>query len=115
MPPIAQDPIRRVSFTVANGATASTKADLMGHVPVGVITPAALTSTTLAFDQWDDVVGDWVPVYDDTGTEVSITIAASRYTVIPPSTVPYVGKTRLRVGSAEAAERTLVLVTRALG
>lgn len=116
-----QDPVRRVAFTVASGAAVSTDHNLLGHVVHAVITPAAFTSTTIAFDQWvvpDPAApntGRWVPVYDSDGNEVSITVAADRFTVIPPSTLPYAAQTRLRTGSNEAADRTVTLVTRQLG
>ena len=116
-----QDPVRRVPFTVASGAAVSTDQNLLGHVVLGVVTPEAFTSTTVAFDQWvvpdPDYpnVGRWVPVYDATGDEVSITVAADRFTVVPPSTLPYAAQTRLRTGSAEGADRTVLLVTRQLG
>lgn len=116
-----QDPVRRVAFTVANGAAVSDDHNLLGHVVHGVITPAAFTSTTIGFDQWvvpdPDYphVGRWVPVYDADGNEVSITVAADRFTVIPPSTLPYAAQTRIRTGSTEGADRRVVLVTRQLG
>lgn len=123
MPPVAQDPVRRVPFTVPAGtSTSSAGVDLLGHVIVAVITPSAFTSTTVSFDQWvvtDPAAnpndGTWVPVYDSDGSEVAITVAANRVTLVSPSTFPYAAKVRVRTGSAEAAERTLVLVTRALG
>lgn len=116
-----QDPVRLVPFAVANGASTSDDHNLLGHVIVGVFTPAALTSTTIAFDQRfvpDPAApntGTWVPVYDSDGNEVSITVAAGRFTAINPTALPFAGQTRIRTGSAEGAARTIQLVTRQLG
>ena len=121
MPPISKDPVRRVPFAIASGQTTSDKQDLMGHVIVGIITPSTLTSTAITFEQfvpnadYPEAAGTWVPVHDSDGTEVSITVAADRFTAVNPTAVPYAGMTRIVAGSAEGADRVIHLVTRALG
>ncbi len=66
-----------ISATVLNGKTLSGSIDLTGNVPVGILLPDALTSTTMTFNRSDDGF-KWVPVYTSSA-QLSITVAAGRY------------------------------------
>lgn len=67
-----------ISSTIPANQTTTPAIDLAGNVLQGLITPPALTSTTVTFQVSQD--GDnYVPLYLPSGTQVSITVAAGRY------------------------------------
>lgn len=111
---IPADPILTREVTVANGQTISSDVDLRGHVVVGVVTPAALTSTSLTFQQKLDGETTWKTIHDREGTAYTVTVAADRFVAIPPGDVAAFRNTRLVMGSAEGGARTIKLVLRAL-
>lgn len=111
----AHDSLRIIPFTIATDATASDSQDVKGHVPVGIITPAALTSTSAELQVSIDGGTTFVPVYDKDGTKYSLTLAPSRFVAIPPGDIAGLHELRLVVGTAEDAARTLQLVCRSLG
>lgn len=98
-----------ITVTIASGGTASGAARLDRAVPVGLITPAALTGTALTFQASADGT-TYVPVYTTAGAAVSATVAASRYVPLDPAT--FRGALYLKVvsGSAEAADRAITLI-----
>lgn len=96
--------------TIASGQTTSGEIDLKGGAMVGIITPSALTSTTMTFTASDKEGGTFVPVYDSEGNQINITVAASQAIALtgvdadalaPWSVIKLVG------GSAEGADRTI--------
>lgn len=104
------------TVVIANGAQTSgaieTKAG-NDMALVGIITPAALTSTTMTFTACHtDIAGTFVSVVDTTGTAVSITVAASKFIKIDPITFCGVSFLKVVGGSAEGAARTITLVFR---
>ena len=53
-----------------------------GYAMFGLITPATFEPTTVKF-QIDDGAGNWIDLYDKTGTLVTVVVAASRATDLP--------------------------------
>lgn len=98
--------------TIANGQTVSDAVSLAGHKLVAVVTPAALTGTTLTFQASADGV-NFVALHNDDGNAVSITVAASRYTNVPVAEFRAAQWLKVVSNSAEAAERKITLVTQA--
>ncbi len=109
------DSIRTLDLAIANGGTASAGVELLGHAPIAVITPAALTSTSAEIQASVDGGTTWLPVHDRTGTKYTLTLSTSRWTAISPADIAGLPMVRIVVASAEAAARTLQLVCRALG
>lgn len=101
-----------VTVTIANGATVSGAADLAGATVLAVRTPAALTGTAMTFQVSDDGV-TYVPLYND-GTLYSITVATSRGIPVNKALFEPWDYVKAVSGSAEGADRSIVLVTRAL-
>lgn len=97
------------TVTIASGQTVSGAVSLGGASLVGIITPAALTGTTLTFQASADGT-TYVPVYTTAGVAASVTVAASRYTAVPPTTIPGAPYLKVVSGSAEGADRTITLV-----
>lgn len=106
-------------FEIASGATKSSKVYRKGTggTPtgienpklclVGLITPAALTATAFTFEVSDDGV-TYYPVYDQTGTAISIPVGTSRWTVIPPAISFGWGYIKLAAAGAEAGARQII-------
>lgn len=104
--------------TIANGASLSSEIDLKGSGLVGVIMPAAWTAAVITF-QVGAPAGDLVDLYDKTGTEYSLTVAAGHACIIPPADMPMIGRLKLRSGTGAAAvnqaqDRVIYLITRAI-
>jgi hypothetical protein len=107
---------------IASGQTVSGEVDLRGLMLLGISTPAALTGVTLSFQAADvptAVGGVYVSVLHLNvlaATAFTITgVAASQHIVIDGSLLPNgIGNCMLKVvsGSAEAADRDLILFTR---
>jgi hypothetical protein len=81
----------------------------------GIEMPAAWTAAALTFKASDDGV-DFYDVYDDAGTELSVTVAASRF-VLFTSPVKLLAARYLQVRSGttgtpvnQGAERTIKLI-----
>lgn len=106
------------TVTILSGASLSDALDLLGLVPLGIQMGAAWTPAALTFQgSYDGVT--YANVYDNTGTEVSVTVAASRYVTLPPTLLPGVRYIKVRSGTAgtpvaQAADRALRLMVRPL-
>ncbi len=76
------EPSRRlivVPVTIASGQALSAAVPLLGYTLKGIIMPSAWTAAAITFQMSDKESGTYVDVFDDGGTEVSLTVAASRY------------------------------------
>lgn len=93
--------------SVAEGAQLSSIITCGGFVLVGLLLPAALTSTALTFEA--SVDGEsFFPVYDaDTGDAVSYTVTEGTYLAINPEYFYGINYLKLKFGTDEAAARTL--------
>jgi len=82
--------------TIAVGATKSNTVNCVGLVLCGIITPGTVAGATLNLkaDNGNDPLVD---VYDQDGTQVALTMAASRLVTVLPTTVP--GAPRLAIVS----------------
>ncbi len=102
------------TVTVANGGTESTwlnvGANVSDRAVVGIVTPSALTSTTLSIQVSLDGTNA-LTHYDFTGLAFTIPCGASRWISLDPALFAGFPFMRLVMGSAEAAARTITLVT----
>lgn len=105
--------------TIANGASLSGSVYVNERTVVGLEMPAAWTAASITFQasQDDTTYND---VYDNDGTELTVTAAASRYIILSPA--KFVGAKYLKVrsgtsGSAvnQGAARVINVVCRAIG
>lgn len=100
---------------IPNNESRSGEVDLGEHNLVALWMPAGWAGTAITFQSKDhrqpeagdvsvDDLETWKDVYDDAGTEVSITVAANRVVVIGTVTKAAIGALRyLRVRSGTAA------------
>lgn len=100
---------------IASGQTESQAIRVTSGAVLGIITPAALTGAAITFLACEDANGTFVPVYDSDGNAVSLAVAASRAVGLSGAEAdaiapwPYL---KLVSGSAEAADREIVVVLR---
>lgn len=97
--------------TILSGATTSDTINLMGAGMVGIILPAALTSTAMTFTGSQDGT-NFTALYNVSGTQLSITIAASRIVLFTPGDFVGLIYLKLVAGSAEGADRVIQVVSR---
>ncbi len=99
--------------TIASGQTASAVLTLGGLTPVGVITPGALTGTSLTFNG-GAAPGALSPVHDGDAA-YSVAAGASRAIALEPAALYPWEYLQIVSSGAEAADRTLTLVLRKVG
>jgi hypothetical protein len=85
-------------------------------VPLAVQMPASFTGTQLTFQTSHDGI-TYQNLYDDAGSEIAVTVAASTNVALPASVMAAWRYVKLRSGTAgtptaEAAERTLKIINR---
>lgn len=106
------------TVTIANGASLSAAINLAGEGVLSIRMPAAWTTANLTFQASTDGT-TYNDVYDEFGTEYTVTAAASRHILVDPS--KFAGATYLKVRSGttgtpvnQGADRSLVLSSRQL-
>jgi len=112
---LAHKPTKTV--TILSGTSLSGEVILGSHRIVAIIMPAAWTAANLTFQAAAVSGGTFQDIYDDAGTEVSVTAAQARS--IPVSSVlKQIGQfeyIKIRSGTvgvpvAQAADRVIILV-----
>lgn len=101
------------TLTIASGQTTSDAVNLasIGHALVGLVTPATLTGTAFTFSVSQDGT-TYNTLYDKNGSSYSVTVAASRYILLPPADFAGIGYLKIVSGSTEGGTRSIVVVTR---
>lgn len=102
------------SATIPNGQQNS--ADVLlspGDSLVGIFMPAAFTGTALTFLIQHPTGSDFT-LYS-AGSDVSITVAPSKYVALNSDLFKGVSKLKIRSNAAEGADRSLVLAVRPAG
>jgi hypothetical protein len=100
------------TVTISSGGTTSDAIGIGDYVLGAILTPAALTSTSLTFLAAEAQGGTYRAVYDSDGNQLTATLAASRaiaLTGVEADAFAPFQWVKLVMGSAEAAERTLTL------
>lgn len=104
-----------VTVTIANGASLSGEADLSDARLVGIILPSNISSATALTFQAGAVSGSLSDMYTSTGSELSYTVAASRYIVVDPADFVGAAYLKVRTGTSgspttQGADRTITLI-----
>src|SRR3972149_1002650 len=105
---VSIEPSRRVlpiTVQITEGTALTTEIDLRGYQLRGIIMPAGWTAANLTFQASDKAGGTFQDVYDDAGTEVVVTAAASR--VIGVDKAALRGLNHLKVRSGPSATPVL--------
>lgn len=106
-----------LNFTIANGESLSAALQANALMGEAVIMPAAWTAAGLSFAACETEAGTYLPLVDATGTEITLTVAASQRIVLPLGLVRSHNWLKLRSGTSAAAvnqggARTLTLLLR---
>ena len=93
--------------------------DLSGYCLVGIETPAAWTAAGLTFQASGSAAAAVADVYDNGGSEYTVSAAAAHYVIMSPADVLGWKYLVVRSGTAgtpvnQAGERTLNLICRSL-
>lgn len=97
---------------ISASTTISEAIDLGGDALAGLIMPSAFTGTAITYQVSNDKEGTYVVLNDDAGNAVSTTVAPSKAITLNPTTFYGWRYIKLVSGSAEAADRTIILATR---
>jgi hypothetical protein len=109
----------QVTATIPTGALGLSAAiDLAGKTLLGYIMPATWVAAGLTFQTSPDGVS-YNDIYDNTGTEISHVVAASRFVRVNPADWVGVRFLKVRSGTGAApvnqtASRDIILVTKAV-
>lgn len=85
------------SVTIANGASLSGALNIDQRNLFALLMPTSWTSAAMTFQGSYDGT-NYFDLYDETGTEISFTVAASRYVLIS-SPIKFLGLKKLKVRS----------------
>ena len=94
--------IARIPIIIANGASLSTAVPIFGGLPACIEMPAAWTAANLTFQTSGDGT-NYFNLYDENGTEINVTAAASIRIRLEPSQWAGIAKIKIRSGTAAAA------------
>lgn len=97
--------------TISSGQTSSDAVTLNGFGMVGMIMPAALTSTTMTFTGSQDGV-TYTALYNTSGSVLTATVAASRLILFVPGDFVGINYLKLVGGTAEGADRSIQVISR---
>lgn len=102
--------LSHTEVTISNGGTVSNGIQLgVGRTVLALVTPAALTGTALSFQA--SVDGSTYNTVTDEGSAYSVTAAASRFISIKPALLAGARFVKVVSGSAEGADRTIIVVS----
>lgn len=99
------------TVTISNGTTTSNAIDLQGLCLVQIQTPAALTGTAITFQSSNDGV-TYQPLYNDSNTQLSITVGTSRNYNIAPTDFAGCRFLKIVSNASEGSDRAITLITR---
>jgi hypothetical protein len=94
--------VARLPVTILNGASLSNAATVRGGLPAVIEMPAAWTAASLTFQTSGDGT-NFFNLYDETGTEVSVTTDASRRIRLEPTHWAGLWQIKIRSGTAGVA------------
>lgn len=105
--------------TMTSGTSISAGFQANGLEIVGLYMPAAWDTASITFQGFIDGTG-WQNLYDDSGAEVTLAAAASRYIIIPPTLLAGLPWIRARSGTSgtpvnQTADRLLIWTLRNYG
>lgn len=116
----------KATFDVSEDDDMTAAIDLTSRVLVAIHMPAAWTAATLSFvaspvsgksgERVRGIVADFDPVFDASGTELEVTVAANHVIAIPPDATRGMRFIKLCSGPstarvAQLADRELVILT----
>lgn len=110
-----------IAAVIPSGATGQSAAvDLTGFAVTGIVMPATWVAAGITMLTSDAEAGTFLPVHDAAGTEMLITVAASRFVALSPDATSSLRWVKLRSGTTatpvdQTAERALTLIVEPIG
>ncbi len=101
------------TVTIASSGTTTAAVDLKNKVLLGYQLPGTMTSTSMTYHA-SSTVGGTYTVMRKAGADFADPILASKWVVLDPADFAGVRFLKLVAGSAEGAERSIILAYRAL-
>lgn len=101
------------AIDISENDTESNILELKGTAVVALLIPSALTSTALTFKAGFDPAA-LQDVYDRDGNQYSVTVAVDRWILIPVADIGGFPFLQIVMGSGEAADREIKVMTRNL-
>lgn len=110
----------QTAVTISNGTSLSAATPIGITVPIGIVMPAAWDAAGLTFQVSADGGSTWNELYDSSGNETTLTVAAGRYIPFDPNFWIGINHIKIRSGTVAAAvnqtaDRVLTLVSRIYG
>ena len=105
--------LEKISVTIANGQSLSPAIGLGAKALFAIAMPSGWDAAAITFQAATDD-STWLELYDDTGTAISITTAASRYVVLS-SPVKLLGVRGIKVRSGTSGAAVNQTADRVLG
>jgi hypothetical protein len=101
----------QTTAAIASGGTASAEVDLGGTEIVGLVMPSSFTGTAMTFQAATATGGTFQNVADGAGSDISKTVAQGKYIAIDPTLFRGIRFVKVVSGSAEAAGRSVVIIS----
>ena len=98
------------AFTIASGQTVSAAIDLQGRTVVAMYMPSAFTGSTITFQTSPDN-STFQALYNTSNTQMSATVTQARNYKFDPGDLSGIRYLKLVSGSAEGADRTIIIST----
>lgn len=100
----------RANVKIASGQTASGAIDVSGSKITGLAVPAGFTGTAIRLEgRLEERDGDWFPIHDGAGAQITYTVAAGRIVLFDPSLIQGLRYARLVAGTAQGADAILTV------
>lgn len=106
------NPVEKVDIAVAINTDVSSATTLKARYLVGLITPAALDSTSITISASADGGSNFDDFYDRYGVQYSLNVGTDRYIYVDPTDFAGVDFIKLNLSTSETAARTITVVKR---
>lgn len=105
----------KVDATIASGGSLSSEINLSGSRVFAIQMPASWTAASLTFQGSDKAGGTYNNIYDEEGSEVTVTTDASRFVILEPAKFLGLRNLKIRSGTSssavnQGADRVITLV-----
>jgi len=108
---MARFAIKTFLFDVSDSATVSSSHPVESYKVFGLQMPAAFTGTAITFQAAENQNGTFVDVFDESGSQISITVSTDRYIGLDAAALEIAAAMWIRLVSndTEVADRTVLM------
>ena len=98
------------NFTIDNATTTSNAVQVRQYKVFGLQMPATITGTSLKFEVSDNKDDGFVAVFDESGTEIDLTVSASRYIGLDAAALEIAAAEWIRIVMDSQSQQTVILM-----